>query len=520
MKGSDNMKEDIVRYDIIRYAYIYLRISSHNQVGNNSMNAQEEDIRQYAKEHNIKIIGVYKDVAKSGTTMKNRPGFLKMLSDIKADTKADIILIHHFDRSNRNTHDQLNVIYELALKGIRIISSEGLDSMNPDHREKILEEAVTAEEYSIRLSRETMKGLKVNAEKMLHNDGTPPYGYVVGSDKKLYIDPAKVPAVKAIFEKYAAGLSYDKIIEWLDDNGYKTTKGETFGKTSIKSILDNEKYCGNYFWNKRSGKDFRGMRNSNKLKDESERYHVIGGVPAIVSEELFNKVQERLRDNKSKIRNHNGKNFYPMNGKIFCSKCGAPLKGKVQYSRTNKNGEPVKQYKFSCDCFTPKTVNEKYLDDMIVYGLRECIFSPVNIEELLQRLNVYSETQNEAIDLQITLLNAEKADVGKRRKNLVDVVARGESIPSIITEIGNMDKQIKKIDHRISEYEASKKVFTLDDLRLIKDMFTGYVTEECNEDTLTFLNDTIDRIEFGDDVTVKLKKNIKVDRDTKKIFTD
>ena len=43
-------------------------------------------------------------------------------------------------------------------------------------------------------------------------------------------------------------------------------------------------------------------------------------------------------------------------------------------------------------------------------------------------------------------------------------------------------------------------------------MFTGYVREECNEDTLTFLNDTIDRIEVGDDVTVKLKKNIKVDR--------
>ena len=105
-----------MKEDIVRYAYIYLRISSHNQVGNNSLNAQEEDIRQYAKEHNIKIIDVYKDVAKSGTTMKNCPGFLKMLSDIKADTKTDIILIHHFDRSNRNTLDQLNVIYELALE--------------------------------------------------------------------------------------------------------------------------------------------------------------------------------------------------------------------------------------------------------------------------------------------------------------------------------------------------------------------------------------------------------------------
>lgn len=262
------------------------------------------------------------------------------------------------------------------------------------------------------------------------------------------------------------------------------------------------------------------MRNSHKLKDESERYHVIGGVPAIVSVELFNKVQERLRDNKSKIRNHNGKNFYPMNGKIFCSKCGAPLKGKVQYSKTNKNGEPVKQYKFSCNCFTPKTVNEKYLDDMIAYGLRECIFFPVNIEELLQRLNVYSEAQNEAIDLQITLLNAEKADVEKRRKNLMDVVARGESIPSIITEISSMDEQIEKINHRIEEYEASKKVFTSDDLCFIKGMFTDYVREERNETTLAFLEDTVDRVEIGDTVDVKLKKNIRVDRDTKKIFTE
>lgn len=501
-------------------AYEYRRISSFNQVGNNSLSAQEQAICKFAKENNIKIIGSYEDIARSGTTMRNRPGFMKMLSDIKNSGSANIILIHHFDRSNRNARDQLNVIYDLALRGIRIISTDGLDSMNPDDMAKILEESVAAEKYSIRLSQETMKGLKINAEQMLHNGGLPPYGYTVGPDKKLHIDEAKEPAVKRIFEMYAAGMSYDKIIDWLDNNGYKTAKGETFGKTSIKSILENEKYCGNYFWNKRSGKDFRGMRNSHKLKDENECYHVVGGVPAIVSEELFNKVQERLRDNKNKLRNHNGKNFYPMNGKVVCSKCGKPLKGKVQYSKTNKNGEPVKQYKFSCDCFTPKTVNEKYLDDMIIYGLRECIFSLVNNEELLHRLNEYGESQNEAIDLQIRLLTTEKADIEKRCKNLMDVVARGESIPSIITEIGNMDEQIQKIDHRISEYEASRKTFTLDDLRFIRSIFTDYVREECNENTLTFLDDVIDRIEVGDVINVKLKRNIKVDRDTKKIFND
>lgn len=61
---------------------------------------------------------------------------------------------------------------------------------------------------------------------MLHNGGPPPYGYTVGPDKRLHIDMAKEPAVKRIFEMYAAGMSYDKIIEWLDSNGYKTAKVE------------------------------------------------------------------------------------------------------------------------------------------------------------------------------------------------------------------------------------------------------------------------------------------------------
>lgn len=502
----------------VRYAFMYRRISSHNQVGNNSLNAQEQAIKKFAKENDIKIVGDYMDVAKSGTSIKSRGGYLKMMSDLEKHPEVSYILTHNLDRLHRNAREQLNMIYELKAKGIGILTASGLDTMNEECMSEILDEAAAAEKYSRRLSRETMKGLKVNAENMIHNGGIPPYGYTVGPDRKLHIDAAKEPAVKRIFKMYAAGMSYDKIIEWLDNNGYKTVRGDSFGKTSIKSILENEKYCGNYFWSKRSAKDFRGMRNSHKLKEDY--YHVIGAVPAIVDEELFNKVQDRLRDNKGKIRNHNGKNFYPLNGKVFCGKCGKPLKGKVQYSRTNKNNEPVKQYKFSCDCPKLKTVNAKYLEDMVVYGLRECIFSPANNEGLLHRLNEYSESQNQEIDLQIRILHSEKADVEKRRKNLMDIVENGDGIKSIITQISNLEEQIEKIDNRIREYEASKKVFTQNDLNFIKGIFTTYVREECNEDTLTFLNDTIDKIEVGDTINVKLKKNIKVDRDTKKIFTD
>lgn len=499
-------------------AYMYRRVSSHNQKDNNSFSAQEQDIRKLANEKNIRIVGDYQDVAKTGTTVKNRDGYQQMMSDIEKHPEIGYILVHHLDRLHRNAREQLNMIYKLKGKGIGILTTDGIDTLDEECMSDILDEAASAEKYSRRLSKETMKGLKVNAENMIHNGGKPPYGYVVSSDRMLNIDDAKAPAVKRVFEMYAAGMSYDKIIEWLDNNGYKTVRGESFCKTSIKTILENEKYCGNYFWNKRTGKDFRGTRNSSKLKENY--YHVIGGVPAIVSEELFNKVQERLRDNKNKIRYHNGKNFYPMNGKIFCSKCGMPLKGKVQYSRTNKNNEPVKQYKCSCGCTPIKTVNEKYLDDMIIYGLRECIFSPANNDELLHRLNEYSESQNQEIDLQISLLLSEKADIEKRHKNLMDIVERGDGIKSIITQIGSLEEQITKIDNRICEYEASKKVFTQADLDFIKSMFTSYVREECNEDTVTFLSDIIDRIEVGEIIHIKLKRNIKIDRDTKKIFND
>ena len=62
-----------------KYAKTYRRISSHNQVGNNSLNTQEQAIKQYAKEHNIKIVGDYVDVAKSGTSVKNRSGYQQMI---------------------------------------------------------------------------------------------------------------------------------------------------------------------------------------------------------------------------------------------------------------------------------------------------------------------------------------------------------------------------------------------------------------------------------------------------------
>ena len=111
-----------------------------------------------------------------------------------------------------------------------------------------------------------------------------------------------------------------------------------------------------------------------------------------------------------------------------------------------------------------------------------------------------------------------KGGVDKKNKNLMEIVEDGNNIKTIIEQIKEYDEQIKRIDNRIKIYESSRSVFTEKELDLIESKFADYVREECNEDTITFLNDTIAKIKIGNEVNVELKRNITVDHDTKKNF--
>lgn len=215
-------------------AYAYIRYSSHNQDNGNSISAQKSAIQKFAKENQIKIVETYIDKAKTGTNT-NRENYQKMLCDLEKHSDVKCIVVHLFDRLHRNAKEQLDMIHELNSKKIRIRTTNGLDTINEDCMLDILDEACQAEKYSIRLSKETRKGLMVNAEQAIHNGGCVHYGFQLGEDRHLEIDAVKAPAVRKIFEMYAAGMSYKRIIRWLDENGYKTVNNRTFASSTIKA---------------------------------------------------------------------------------------------------------------------------------------------------------------------------------------------------------------------------------------------------------------------------------------------
>ena len=100
---------------------------------------------------------------------------------------------------------------------------------------------------------------------------------MLNSYKKFQIDPATAPIVKLIFEMYANGKSIVEITEHLNSMGYKTIYNKPYGKNSIRNILSNKRYIGTYTY-----------------KDTE----IPNGIPRIVSDELFNKVQVVLKKNK------------------------------------------------------------------------------------------------------------------------------------------------------------------------------------------------------------------------------
>ena len=253
---------------------IYARYSSDNQ-REESIEGQLRENTAYAKKNGIEIVGTYIDRAVSAKT-DNRPEFQRMIKD-SAKKGFDVVIVWKLDRFARNRFDSAR--YKAALKknNVRVISateaiSEGAEGI-------ILESVLEgmAEYYSAELAEKVTGGMTENALKCKFNGGTLPYGYMVGEDQHLQVNPAQAPVVIEMFRRYAGGESMTSIIEDLNARGIRTSRGNRFDKNSLSRIFANRKYIGEY-----------------KFRDVV----VPNGVPAIVSEDLFQRVAVRTKQNQ------------------------------------------------------------------------------------------------------------------------------------------------------------------------------------------------------------------------------
>ena len=312
---------------------IYARYSSHSQT-EQSIEGQLQACYEYAKNNGHIVVGEYIDRAQSGTT-DSRTEFQRMIADSDKHF-FEAVLVYQLDRFARNRYDSAINKAKLKKNGIRVISARENIS---DDASGILVEGVLesmAEYYSAELSQKIRRGMNINAEKCLSNGSNPGLGYYVDEERRFHVDPETTPIVRQIFEMYASGKTVTEINKYLNDKQIKTSLGNAFNKNSLHRLLRNKRYIGTYVYKDQETPD---------------------GMPRIIDDELFERVQHILDRNKKAPARSRGKQEYLLTTKLFCGYCREMMTG---YGGTGKSGRAY--YYYACKNAKKKLCRKKIVN--------------------------------------------------------------------------------------------------------------------------------------------------------------
>ncbi len=410
-------------------AYGYCRYSSDLQ-NEASIEQQKGELEEYAKRNNITIIKYYVDEAKTATK-DTRESFQDLINDACKLKKVQAVLVWKTDRFARKAMDSLYYRNQLAKHDIKLISiTQPIDDATPEGKLMATMLAGMDEYYSQNLASNIKRALKANAKESLFNGGIPPLGYDI-KDKKYVINDYEATIVRAIFEMYTEGYSLIDIAIKLNSKGYKTKRGTEFKKYSIQSILGNEKYIGNYIFNK-------GYKDNNKI-NRTDIIRNENSIPAIITKEMFEMVKSKKESNSKNTAQYKAKNVYLLSGLIKCSKCGGNYIG-----HTTKKIKNEKEYKSSfyqctnrnklgkCDSIRLKKDElEKYIVNLIYKRLLDT----EEVNKLIEQINaIYKNMRNESIedidDLKIRIKNKQN-----EIDNIVNAIASGISSPTLLSNL-------------------------------------------------------------------------------------
>ncbi len=494
----------------MKNAFAYCRYSSHNQDDGWSIEAQKSAIQKYAKDNHMKVIEWFIDEAKTGRNT-NRDGYQRLMTAL-AQGEIKVLLVHKLDRFHRNAANQLHDLQMLDSLGVRFIATaDGTDSS--DHSSKLIAtiKSALAEEFSENLSKETRKGLREAAKICLHCGGAPPFGFTIDDDKHLAIDEAAAPAVRRIFQMYLADMGYKAILDWLKENGYETQKGNAFSKSSLHSILQNEKYAGIFTYDKTEGKDENGRRNSHKTKQEYIR--IPGGCPAIVSEEDFYQVQEKMKHRKDTSSSHSSKHYYPLNGKVWNP-------DELRYSGNVNHSNGKKYFQYRCaEASGGKSVNADQLNTAVAYAMRTILLADSNHEEILNALNACSKEQTSQNDAVCRELKQKKAALANKKNNLMELLENGKCSDSLLSRLEAIEAEHDQITKQIQQLAKQNHTYTEEDFHKLKEQFVPYLTTQQTLEAKKLLDAVVNKVVIGNDqVEIKFNPGFAVDRDTINYF--
>ena len=485
----------------------YCRVSTDKEDQLNSLETQKEFFLEYTKRTGDNLIKLYADEGISGTKIKNRKEFQRMLADAEKGL-FDMVVVKDISRFARNTVDLLQSVRKLKALGIETqFLTANMTSMGNSEFVLTIFGAL-AQEESANTSKRIKFGKKMNAEK-----GRVPnivYGYdkTIGDYFNLSINEEEAKVIRQMYKWYTEeGYGGAKIVNMLNERGVKTKRGNNWSQNSVCRILTNEIYTGKIINGKEEVSDF--LTGQRKEKDESEWLVTVRPELRIIEDEIFDRAQEILkgRHDSFKMTHERQSNKHLFSTLIKCKDCGWSFRRTVrQYKNTyvrwvcaGHNGRGADS------CPNAITVDEEELIQVLQEYFQDVLSKKKKvIDHVIKEFQRVYKAKDENVEYEKEL-NAELSKLRKAREKYMDMytddlISReelNEKIGGMRKELDSLENELKMVSYNLTKGEQLEAILnsTFKEMEDITDV---------HEMTNTQLKRLINKIEVDKDGNVDI----------------
>ncbi|MBC7370499.1 MAG: recombinase family protein, partial [Bdellovibrionaceae bacterium] len=448
---------------MMRRCGIYIRVSTEEQarIVDGSLVSQKNRLIEYV-EHQKKlhpnwgsIIDFYCDEGRSAKDM-NRPEFRRMLADVQSG-RINLLIATELSRLSRNIRDFCD-IWDLLKKHSSsfITLRESFDTTTASG-EMMVFNLINYAQYERKQTAERISANWLSRSKRgLWNGGSIPLGFDRNPKNKgeLLVNEDEAKTVQKIFEIFleegSVRKTQIKLIEGGIFNKRYTNKhglekgGNIFTVDTLQSLLTTKAY----------------IAKRDVLHRDGSRDEVPANWKAIVSEEIFSKVQERLHKNKNKYKPDEWKSHaFPLTEMVQCGECGKSLGGKSGTGRIQKHfyygqaqiKNPLATHlKPKCQI---KNVRAPRLEEIVLNSLKQLLLEPGLIEKWIRIYKEKTVSDLPEVQSRQKQMDTEIQTTGKRITNLVQRVA---DLPAELSADVFYD-QIKQMNQKLLDLRQAKE---------------------------------------------------------------
>lgn len=485
--------------DDIIYVAAYCRVSTDFDDQMNSLENQISYYTKYIQNHeNWKLYEVFYDEGLSGTTIRNRDGFNRMIQAAYSG-KFNLLVTKEVSRFARNTVDTLQYVRELKRRGVGVIFTlDGIDTRLNDGELRLTIMASCAQEESRKTSERVKWGHKRQMEKGVVF-GTDMLGYTI-KNGQLFINEKEAEIVRLIFHKYVnEGKGSYVIARELYEARISSKKGKNWSCTTIIQILKNEKYVGDLLQKKSYTPDFL-THVQKRNHGEEEKIFIANHHEAIIDRQTWNHAQaelQRRRPSEDIIRKYSCRHW--CSGKLICGECG---KSYVSYTKQRRDGRNYKVWRCAeniahgrkktdkvgnevgCDS---KYINEKVLKAVMSYILEHLMTNKDAIMKEMEKeiCQIRSEKKNQKQE-EDGLHNKIQNIEAKKRKT-VDLVLDGLLTKEELkqqTKYYNQEIEQCQIRLRQIQSHENMKEEKIDDIKAYMNEIRKIIDFDCESEML------------------------------------